>query len=153
MKPTSFETDTLADFVGQKHALLVQLRDLGRRQIESIDAGDIGQLLKILSAKQRLLAALQQIERGLDPFRNQDPERRTWRTADARRQCAQLAGNCEAILNEIMQQEKHSEEQMIMRRDEAASRLQGAHVAAEARGAYAMDAMSNLGQIDLSSQV
>jgi flagellar biosynthesis/type III secretory pathway chaperone len=151
MTSTSTDTERLSELMGHKHALLVQLRDLGKRQLESIDAGDVGQLLKVLSAKQRLLTALNEVERALDPFRNQNPEARRWRTAEDRQQCAQLVVRCEALLNEVMQQEKVSEGQLKLRRDEAHHRLQGAHAAAEARGAYAVNPAHDAGQIDLSS--
>ncbi len=151
MNPTLTETERLSELVSQKQTLLVQLRDLGRRQLESIDAGDVGVLLKVLSAKQRLLTALHEIERGLDPFRNQNPETRRWRTPDDRQRCAQLVLRCEALLNEVMQQEKQSESQLKLRRDEAATRLQGAHAAAEARGAYHANPTTMQGQLDLSS--
>ena len=56
-------TEILGDRIEQKLALLGQLRDLGRRQTALIETGDLTQLLKLLSAKQRLLAALQALER------------------------------------------------------------------------------------------
>ena len=58
MTSLSLATDVLAELVVKKHDLLVQLRDVGLRQIELIDGGDMTQLLKLLSSKQRLLNGL-----------------------------------------------------------------------------------------------
>ena len=40
---------------------------------------------------------LQTIERELDPFRNQAPELRRWRTPVERARCAELLDRCEAL--------------------------------------------------------
>ena len=59
-------------------------------------------LLKLLAAKQTVLDQLQQVERQLDPFRDEDPEARVWRSpADAplpgtRRRCDAAAGRNDA---------------------------------------------------------
>jgi hypothetical protein len=148
----AFETDLLAELVGKKHDLLAQMRDLGRRQTELIEADDLGQLLKVLAAKQRLLAALQAVEQRLLPFRGQDPEGRQWRSAEDRRRCAQVAARTEVILGEIVQQEKQSEAELTLRRDEAAARLDTVHTAAHARGAYANQPLMASGQLDLLSE-
>lgn len=147
----AFETDVLAELIGGKRACLVQLREMGRRQLELIDEGDMTTLLDVLTGKQRLLDKLQQIERALDPFRGQDPERRRWRTAEARSQCTEQLDQCERLLAEIISQEKCSEGTLLKRRDEAASRLQNAHLAGQAREAYTAQPYSRVKQIDLFS--
>ncbi|MBN2477090.1 MAG: hypothetical protein JXB62_20955 [Pirellulales bacterium] len=145
------ETDALAELIAKKHACLVQLRDMGRRQLELIDAGDMTALLDVLAVKQRSLWKLQQAERALDPFRDQDPERRHWRTPEDRRRCAEQLRECEALLSEIVSQEKCSEGVLMRRRDEAATRLQGAHLAGQARGAYTAHRLGKASQLDLLS--
>ncbi len=55
-------TAILSERIKQKHELLVQLRDIGLRQLELIGSGDMNQLLKVLAAKQRLLGILQTVE-------------------------------------------------------------------------------------------
>jgi hypothetical protein len=129
-------TEFLSDRIEQKLALLGQLCDLGRRQVALIEAGDMAQLLKLLSAKQRLLAALQSLERELDPFRDEDPEARVWLSPAHRRKCAENTAACEELLRFIVEQERNSETRMRMRRDQAAARLDGAHSVAAAHRAY-----------------
>src|SRR5574339_123250 len=132
-------TEILRDRIEQKLALLEQLRDLGRRQLALIEAGDLTQLLKLLSAKQRLLAALQTLERELDPFRSEDPEARVWTSPAHRQKCAQNAAACEELLRSIVEQERQSEAQMIVRLDDSAARLEGAHSVAAAHRAYSAE--------------
>ncbi len=146
------ETDELAAVITRKHSVLVQLRELSRRQADIIAEGDMNKLLSVLSAKQSLLTQLQSTERGLDPFRHQDPESRTWRSPEDRRRCQQMAERCEALLSEIMLVERQAESDLTARRDDAAARLDGAHHATHARHAYTRQSASHGGQLDVSSQ-
>ncbi len=148
---SALETDVLAELIGEKRQSLSQWRDMGRRQLELIEAGDVAAVLDVLAAKQRLLAKVQRIEKQLDPFRDQDPESRQWRTPEDRRLCAEQVRQCEKLWREIVTQEKCSEGALIKRRDEAATRLQGAHHAAQARGAYTAPPVQDINQLDLHS--
>lgn len=144
-------TNQLAALMAQKYELLTQLCALGKRQLELISGNELAQLMRVLSAKQQLLTRLYDVQRALDPFREQSPETRQWASPAARQQCAQLAAHCDQLLAEVVKFEKHSESQLILRRDDAAERLQGAHAAAFARGAYAADNDTVISQLDLSS--
>jgi hypothetical protein len=145
------DTKLLAELIRHKHELLVKLRDLSRRQIALVGAGDMTGLLAALSAKQSLLEDLQQVERRLDPYREQDPESRKWGSIQARRACQETAQSCAALLSEIMLLERHSENDLVLRRDAAARQLAGAHSADQARHAYAKG-LSGRGQLDLTSE-
>lgn len=131
-----FETDLLAELIGKKLAVLEQLRDLSRRQSDLIADGDIQRLLSVLSAKQTLLSELQKLQKHLEPFRQQDPETRTWRSPADRERCRQVAERCETMLGEIMLVEKQSESEMAKRRDDAVTQLHGVHSSANATRAY-----------------
>jgi flagellar biosynthesis/type III secretory pathway chaperone len=145
------DTQALTQLLAKKCELLLQLRQLGIRQAELIGAGDLGQLLNLLGVKQRVLANLQSTERQLDPFRLQSPEKRQWVNADARRRGAELAETCERLLAEVIQSEKLSEQQLVLRRDEAASQLHAVHHAAQARSAYSAQPPVHAMQVDLST--
>ena len=138
------ETNVLADLVQRKLTILTLLARLGNQQLALIDGGDMTLLLKLLAAKQTLLSQLQELERRLDVFRDDDPEARIWASADARAECQRQATECNLRLNEVVELEKQAERQMILRRDSAAARLQGVHSAAEARLAYAAGAAEPL---------
>ena len=145
-------TERLAELVRAKHDCLTRLYGLGKRQLIIIGEGDISLLLNLLSAKQSLLADLQTIERALDPFRQQNPDERRWANPADRQRSSQMLEQCEALLKEILSQEKQSENQLCQRRDEAAARLQGSHLAFQARGAYHSDPGIRFGQLDLTTE-
>ena len=145
------ETEVLADLIAAKRTCLVQLRDIGRRQLEVIDGGDMTSLLDLLSVKQRMLLQLQRIEHTLEPFRSQDPEQRQWLSPQHRQACRVEIQQCEGLLAEIMTQEKCSESALRLRRDQAAVQLQGAELAGRARGAYVAESRQTSSQLDIRS--
>jgi hypothetical protein len=130
------DTDVLAQLIGSKHELLLQIRQLVARQAEWVAADDMTRIMQVLAVKQRLLDALQDVERRLDPFRQEDPERRIWRTPDDRQRTRDLSARCDALLREILSLERTCESTMVQRRDQAATQLQGAHRSAQVASAY-----------------
>jgi len=149
---TAFDTELLADLIERKRACLVQLRDMGKKQLEVVVDGSMTELLDVLAAKQRVLGELQRVELALAPFRGQDPDQRTWHSPQRRQQCAGGLRQCEALLREIVQREKQSEQALVERRDETAARLQGVHAASQARGAYVAQPGQLPSQLDLMSE-
>jgi hypothetical protein len=145
------ETETLARLIELKHGVLFQLRGLAERQRTVVDEDELSALLGLLAAKQRLLDALQTVEKELAPFRGQDPERRRWRSAAERQRVRGLAEQCESLLAEIVQLETQSEQELLRRRDAAADGLQGTHRAAEACRAYSTLRGRSGSQLDVSS--
>jgi flagellar biosynthesis/type III secretory pathway chaperone len=145
-------TKQLAERIRQKHDVLAQLLQLGRQQARLVCADDVNNLLTLLTAKQSLLNQLQTIERHLEPFRRQDPERRVWATPGERTECADLVRRCESLLAEIVQVERQSEEEMVRRRDAVAARLEETGSATEARKAYLPPIDSQPGRLDLCSE-
>jgi hypothetical protein len=146
------ETDVLAELIQQKHAFLVQLREMGRKQLASVKDGTMVEVLDILAAKQRVLAGLQRAERAMAPFRGQDPDRRQWRSPELRQACAARLDQCARLLEEILEQEKRAETELVRRRDEAATRLRGVQTAGEARGAYVAQQPCVRSRLDLASE-
>lgn len=147
-----YETDILAELVSRKRVCLAQLHQLGQRQCELIAAGEVTGLLKVLGGKQRLLSDLQTLERALDPFREQDPEARVWRSPEARQKCAAEVTDCETFLSAILHQERNSETELRRRRDDAQQRLDSAHGASQVRGAYLAQPNTSWHQLDVASE-
>jgi len=147
----TLETDILFELIRSKRNCLEQILVMGRRQMELIELDQMAALLDLLASKQRALTELQQIERQLDPFRNQAPESRCWRSEEARRQCADELQSCAALLAEIIGGEKRAERAMVHRRDKAAAQLQGMHKAGRARASYTRPSATAVSQIDLCS--
>jgi len=147
---SSETTERLADLIDKKQRCLSQLRELGQRQGVLIEADQMQPLLKLLAAKQHLIELLVQIERELDPYRGQDPEKRAWRSPADRARCREQSETCRQLLAEVFAQEKESERRMVARRDDAARQLQGTHSAQQARQAY-QPASPQSGVVDLRS--
>ena len=145
-------TQHLTTLLERKHEFLTVLRDLGARQLERIDAADMTMLMKVLSAKQRMLADLQAVERELDPFRGESPETRDWPSPAARQHCAQLTTRCQLLFSEIVSQEREAESRLILQRDDAEHRLRGMHMAAGAHGAYLRENVVSTSSLDLSTE-
>jgi hypothetical protein len=150
---TTHDTRRLADLVGAKHDCLLQLRDLGRRQQELIDAGDLTRLLSLLADKQRAIGELHDVERQLDPYRAEDPASRVWTGEAERVRCASLTDQSARLLAEILDGEKRCEESLRKRRDETAAQLSVVQAAGAARGAYAEHDTTRAGvsTLDLTS--
>ena len=77
---------------------------------------------------------------------------RRWRSPEDRSRCAGQLQECETLLGEIVSQEKCSEGELIHRRDKAATRLQGVHLAGQVRGAYTAPPAEQVNQLDLRSE-
>lgn len=149
---TTLDTDLLAELIRGRLACLTKLCDMGRRQLEFVQAGRTTELLDLLAAKQRVFVELQRIERRLAPFRDQDPDQRRWRTTDQRRECARRLDECDALLREIVTQEKQSAQEVTRRRDDLSSQLERMRRAGRARGAYTAQSRPKASRLDLTSE-
>lgn len=152
LRMTHLPTDQLAELMDRKLACLSQLREIGRRQAALIADGDLTELLRLLAAKQHLIGALQGVERALVPFRDEQPEARQWRSAEARARCARKASLCRQLLAEIVEQEKAGEARLAQRRDDVAQQLNQVHSARRARGAYCAESAPAAHLLDIASE-
>lgn len=130
------ETARLAELIEAKRRVLDLLRTLARAQEGVVEAGDLGRLLKMLASKQTLLNELTRIQKLLEPFRDQDPDSRVWRSSDDRERCRAASEQCAALLEDIVQSEKRTESELVRRRDVAAERIANLNSSAEAAHAY-----------------
>jgi flagellar biosynthesis/type III secretory pathway chaperone len=130
------QTEYLESLIGQKLAILEQMHELSRAQQEYVAKGEITHLLQILAAKQGLIVDLRATENRLDPYREQDPEARIWRSAEARENCRQASQRCDQLLSEIMRLEKQCEDALQQRRDSCAERLRDLQSGVAAHAAY-----------------
>ena len=129
-------TERLIELIAKKHHVLAQLRDVGRKQIDIVNGGDVAALLALLGAKQQLIARLQTLEQELAPYYAEDPDRRAWPSPQHRTECARQAAECNTLLEEIVAMEKLGAEKMTARRNDVAEQLQQVHAATQVRGAY-----------------
>jgi hypothetical protein len=149
---TNMDTDVLAELIDAKHELLCQIRQLAGRQAEVIVQGDMTRIMSLLAVKQRLLNSIEQLERRLDPFRQQEPEQRQWQSPAHRQRAREASTRCDALLNEIMAVERTCETQLLQRRDLAADQLRVAHFSMHAANAYLPSGDSAGGQFDVSCE-
>lgn len=149
--PQPTDTERLASLIDKKCEILSSLRELAARQNEIVEGGDMTKLLTLLANKQALLQGMQSIERQLDPFREQDPEARTWPSPEHRRRAQAVAARCDALLSELVSIEKQCVGELNERRDKVADRLQGMHNVTHATDAYTQQHSSH-SQLDLSSE-
>ncbi|QDU93970.1 flagellar export chaperone FlgN [Lignipirellula cremea] len=134
------DTDRLAELIDAKREVLTRLRQFARRQVEVVAEEDLTRLFSLLAAKQTLVDELTRLETELNPFRNQQPEDRVWRSPEARDACRESVQSCEAIYRELLLLEKQGAADLSERRDHIARQLDGAHSAAKARRAYGHEA-------------
>lgn len=146
------DTETLAQLIDRKHVLLTQLRELAVKQAELVDAGSLSPMMSLLAVKQRLLKCVEQLETELDPFRQQDPDRRVWRSPEHRERARVVSTHCDELLQQIMSLEKDCESRMARRRDEAAERLQTVHTSSHAATAYSSVLGESAAQFDASCE-
>jgi flagellar biosynthesis/type III secretory pathway chaperone len=147
---TKLETDILSELIASKRETLRQLRDLGIQQQGSVESGDTDLLFRVLAAKQRLLGDLQQTEQCLAPFREQDPEQRTWRSGNERQKCATQADECTQLLADVIRQERESEQALVERRDDAAEKLRAVHSAMHLQQSYGATGQAAPRSLDLT---
>lgn len=135
--PSVEETDQLVQLIDQKHEVLTQLLTLSQYQLRLAGHDDhISDLMRVLSAKQTLIERLTRIDRTIDPFRQQDPEARIWRSSSERTKCSQTAKQCEVILSELKAIEQRSTEVVSTHRDEIAALLRETHTSSDSVTAY-----------------
>jgi hypothetical protein len=137
---TANSTAVLAELVGRKHDCLVRLDELGRRKQELIDVGAVGAgLFGILAETQQLIEQLRQLERGLDPYRGDDPSRRAWSSEAERVRVSALAERSARLLADVLERDARCEETLRRRSDETAAQLALVNSAVAARSAYVDD--------------
>ena len=134
--PLPHNTETLAQLLRQKRAVLEQLAAVAVRQAALIESGDMTELIKLLSAKQKLINALQTAEKLLSPYRGEDPEQRVWKSPEARAACAADSQTCSRLLAQVLEMERNQEQQMMGRRDAVAMQLRQAQSAHQVASAY-----------------
>jgi hypothetical protein len=123
--------------IAKRRRCLEQLLELGQRQADLIALGNMADLMRLLAAKQQLIAALQSLEKDLAPYHDDDPDRRAWSSPEQRARCAVDAEHCRRLIQEVMALEEAGERQMTLRRDETAGQLRAAQAAGRIRDAYA----------------
>ncbi len=146
-------TDLLVTRLLEKRNVLTHLRQLAADQSQGCGDGEINQLLRLLAKKQKLAAILQTVDAQLDPFREEDPETRIWRTPADRQAAQDIARDCDRLLDEVKRMEQESVGIPVVRQHVASRAAQYIDGPSRARVAYLDSAACQAGKLDLSSDV
>ncbi len=130
-----FSTERLAQLVHQKATLVRELHKLVSKQQEMIREQEVD-LIPLLAVKQRVLEALSEVDRTMDPFRQQDPDQRRWPSLEAREQCRDEADQCEALFRQVLMIENDCTLSLQKQQQKAREQLQGVALAGQASRAY-----------------
>lgn len=144
-------TDRLAQLIAAKRQVLEQVRILTEKQLEIIASGNATSLMRVLNAKERLIVNWQKLETQLEPYREEDPEARVWRTPQDRVRCGADVDECQLIIKNIVAMEEKGLGEMVEKRGRVSTQIHDAHNAARARSAYMTDAAKQ-NRLDLTSE-
>lgn len=146
-------TESLSRLIARKRELLRLLKEMSRAQLELIRGGDLERLLRVLAAKQPLVNQLHAVEAELEPFRADDPERRVWKSPQARKACQEDAQICEGLLAELLELERAGETAAQERREDTARQLQTMTDASAVGRAYGALPDFVPGELDLATEM
>lgn len=143
-------TDFLLDCMHQRRQILDALKTLAESQAMTAEQAEIDLTLGVLGRKQALFDELADVQQLLQPYMNDDPESRLWRSSEHRQQCRQLAEQGQRLLQETMHIEQLTLQEMTSRRDAVAAQLQDGQDSILAQTAYQTDSMLGPGVLDIA---
>ncbi len=147
-------TERLAHLVHQKSVLVRELHKLVSKQQEMIRQQEVD-LIPLLAVKQRVLETLSEVDRALDPFRQQDPEHRYWKSMETRIACREEADHCEVLFRQVLLIENDCTMALQQQQQKTKEQLQGAVAAGQVNRAYQQTQASTTSQpyrLDLVSE-
>lgn len=147
-------TTELARLIDEKLEIVSEVLTFARRQETVIAEQQVAELMPLLAKKQMALERLSGVQKALEPFASQDPERRVWASEKARQRCREREQQCDQLLRHIMELDAKCEGKLTESRDELAERLQqttGTQQAARAYQASQAATGSRGGRLDLTA--
>ena len=133
---TAAAIESLFDALSQKRDCCRALVSLAKRQRVQISAGDLGPVLEVLATKQRVMGRMDEIQRRLTCF-SQGPQ--SWREGIDRQQqrrCQSVLDETERLLADLLEIEKHCEEELVRFREAAAEQLRNTDAGRQLNRAY-----------------
>jgi hypothetical protein len=113
-----------------------ELLELSRRQRPLIDGDDYQQLLEVLGRKQRLLGCLDEIHKQHPDLRKNWREQKHGIDSLVREDCDHILAETEALLADLLQEERDSTDQLSQRRDRTQRALQAISDGGRVHDAY-----------------
>jgi len=118
------DSEHLFQLVGQKLERLEQLHSYSGNQMPYVETEDMGAILEILAAKQRLLIEIEGIDRQIAGFHVDDPEERVWPTQEMREQCREKISQCDRLVRETLENDQIATERLTEKMSSAKQQLQ-----------------------------
>ena len=142
----------LADLIDSRWSTLNTLLELGRRQTESIRAGRMSDLMRILSEKQGPLNQLSEIADSLRDAAQDDPSQRSWDNEAKRQDCRLRQEQCDQMHTELLAIEAASESALQENRSAIQRDIDQLNASHQAASHYAPQSASPTSgsQLDLS---
>ncbi|MCL2118401.1 MAG: hypothetical protein FWH27_08255 [Planctomycetaceae bacterium] len=130
------DSEHLFQLVGQKLERLEQLHTCSGNQMQYVIADEMGAILEILAAKQRLLLEIEGIDRQIAQYHVDDPEDRVWPSREMREQCRERISRCDLLVRETLEFDRLVEQCLTEKKDAAKQQLQHFTDTAHVQGAY-----------------
>ena len=143
----------VAALIQQRWEILDQLLSISRLQMTAIERGQMSELMRLLSEKQKPLNKLIELGNQIGVASADDSEDRYWDSNDIREQCRRQQDDCERMNLELLAIEAECESKLSQNRDELRERLERVDSGWQAVSGYAdheLHATSG-GSLDLSS--
>jgi len=130
------DSEHLFQLVGQKLERLEQLHALSGNQSQYVETEDMGAILEILAAKQRLLIAIEGIDQRIADYHVDDPEERVWPTQEMRTQCREKISQCDRLVRETLEFDRIATERLTEKKSDAKQQLRQLSDLTHVQGAY-----------------
>lgn len=143
----------VAALIERRWEILDHLLSISRLQMMAIEQGQMSELMRLLSEKQKPLNQLVELGGLLDVANADDPEQRCWDSNDIREQCRKQQEECEKMNLELLAIEAECESKLCQNREDLRRRLERVDAGWQAVSGYADHAANTTsgGSLDLSS--
>ena len=128
-------TQQLYRLICQQREVLSELKHFAEVQQKIVQQNELGKLVSLLAAKQKAIQRLQEIDRNLAPFQDQDPESRVWSSEEQRDECRRIAKECPRLLAEVMKLEQTAEETLTAQRETISQQIEQSTTRSQAANA------------------
>lgn len=127
----------VAALIQQRWEILNRLLSIGRLQMTAIEQGQMSELMRLLSEKQKPLNQLIELGDQLGVAKADDSKERHWDSDEIREQCRKQQDDCEKLNLELLAIEAECESKLSQNRDELRQRLERVDSGWQAVSGYA----------------
>jgi hypothetical protein len=114
----SIPINSFCELIKFQEGLLMRLAAVSLKQLEFVFSGDMTSLMQLLGKKYQLLDEYDEIRKALCSHGEIDPDLRQWNNEGERIDAKNSIEHCKQLLDEIMDNDKRSMEEIEIRRDD-----------------------------------